>query len=67
MEEAWEVCERFAKYGWPLHFTELTVLSGRYIGRNGMMNDDSKPEDWYRGKVRRTPGKIYSGFLYNAV
>ena len=26
MEEAWEVCERFAKYGWPLHFTELTVL-----------------------------------------
>ena len=33
-----------------LHFTELTVLSGNYIGRNGMMSDDSKPEDWYRGK-----------------
>ena len=50
MEEAWEICERYARFGWPLHFTELTVLSGNYIGRNGMMSDDSKPEDWYRGK-----------------
>jgi len=25
---AWEVCERFAKFGKPLHFTELTVVSG---------------------------------------
>ncbi len=26
--KAWEVCERFAKYGKPLHFTELTIVSG---------------------------------------
>jgi len=28
-EKAWEVCERFARFGKPLHFTELTILSGR--------------------------------------
>jgi GH35 family endo-1,4-beta-xylanase len=26
--KAWEVCERFAKFGKPLHFTELTLVSG---------------------------------------
>jgi endo-1,4-beta-xylanase len=25
---AWDVCERFAKFGKPLHFTETTVVSG---------------------------------------
>lgn len=25
----WEVCERFARYGKPLHFTETTFLSGK--------------------------------------
>lgn len=24
----WEVCERFASFGVPLHFTETTILSG---------------------------------------
>jgi GH35 family endo-1,4-beta-xylanase len=28
LERAWEVCERFACFGLPLHWTELTVLSG---------------------------------------
>ena len=27
-EKAWEVCERYAKYGVPLHFTEVTIISG---------------------------------------
>ncbi len=27
-QKAWEVCERFAKFGKPLHFTELTLVSG---------------------------------------
>jgi len=27
--QIWEVCERFAKFGVPLHFTELTILSGQ--------------------------------------
>ncbi len=28
-KRAWDVCQRFAKFGRPLHFTELTILSGK--------------------------------------
>ena len=28
-ENIWEICERFAKFGKPLHFTEATILSGQ--------------------------------------
>lgn len=28
-EKIWDICERFAKVGKPLHFTEATILSGR--------------------------------------
>jgi endo-1,4-beta-xylanase len=28
-KKTWEVCERFAKFGKPLHFTETTVVSGK--------------------------------------
>jgi len=27
--QLWETCERFARFGVPLHFTELTILSGQ--------------------------------------
>lgn len=27
-EKIWEVCERFARFGVPLHFTETTIVSG---------------------------------------
>jgi len=42
--KTWRVCERFAKFGKPLHFTEATLLSGR-------LKTDS---DWQR---RRTGWK----------
>jgi GH35 family endo-1,4-beta-xylanase len=29
LERVWSVCETYARFGLPLHFTELTVLSGR--------------------------------------
>ena len=29
LQEAWDVCEQYARFGLPLHYTELTVLSGR--------------------------------------
>ena len=32
--KVWEVCERFARFGVPLHFTETTILSGD-PGRRG--------------------------------
>jgi len=28
VKKTWEVCERFAKYGKPLHYTETTLVSG---------------------------------------
>ncbi|MCC6445639.1 MAG: endo-1,4-beta-xylanase [Armatimonadetes bacterium] len=30
LERAWEVCQTYARFGKPLHFTELTVLSGEH-------------------------------------
>jgi len=43
----WSVCERFAKFGKPLHFTELTILSG----------DLKKDGDWHKKRTgwRSTP------------
>ncbi len=29
-KHAWEICERFARFGVPLHFTEATILSGEH-------------------------------------
>ena len=36
--QLWETCERFARFGVPLHFTELTILSGQNgweLAKNG--------------------------------
>jgi len=32
-QQTWDVCERFAKFGKPLHFTETTIVSGPRKGR----------------------------------
>ena len=37
LTNAWEVCERFKGFGVPLHFTELTVLSGKLKTDNDWM------------------------------
>jgi GH35 family endo-1,4-beta-xylanase len=29
VKNAWDVCQRFAKFGKPLHFTETTIVSGK--------------------------------------
>jgi len=39
----WEVCERFSRFGVPLHFTETTILSGQ-PGWNRQRPWDSTPE-----------------------
>jgi endo-1,4-beta-xylanase len=43
VEKTWNVCEKFAKFGKPIHFTELTILSG-----NLKEDDDwfSRREGW---------------------
>ncbi len=39
-EKIWDVCERFARFGVPLHFTETTIVSGDRPGR------DAQEERW---------------------
>ena len=42
-EKAWEVCQRFARFGKPLHFTELSIVSGpppKTIRWHGPKHDD---------------------------
>jgi len=39
MDKVWTVCETYARFGLPLHFTELTVLSGRF--------KDQDDNDWH--------------------
>jgi GH35 family endo-1,4-beta-xylanase len=34
LDQVWGICETYARFGLPLHFTELTVLSGHYISPN---------------------------------
>ena len=41
-KRTWDVCERFAKFGRPLHFTELTIISGPSRGYQG----DRRAKDW---------------------
>ena len=44
-EKIWDVCERFAKFNKPLHFTELTILSGQLMSKQD--NDwTSRRLDW---------------------
>jgi GH35 family endo-1,4-beta-xylanase len=40
LQEAWDICEQYARFGLPLHFTELTVLSGR--------PKDPDDTDWHK-------------------
>ena len=49
-KRTWEICQRFAKFGKPLHFTEATITSGRIrsdVRWGGPRHDDwpSTPED----------------------
>lgn len=45
LEKAWQVCETYAQFGLPLHFTELTVLSGSFKAQDD--NDWHRPHtDW---------------------
>ncbi len=45
LERAWEVPETYARFGLPLHFTELSVLSGAYIPQSEIVGK-YRPDDW---------------------
>jgi hypothetical protein len=38
IERVWEVCQTYSKFGKPIHFTEVTVLSGEQV--------DARPQPW---------------------
>lgn len=42
LTEAWAVCERFARFGKPLQWSEITFLSGQ----EGWLLADTRPEGW---------------------
>ncbi|MGB2822306.1 MAG: endo-1,4-beta-xylanase, partial [Phycisphaerae bacterium] len=47
----WDVCQRYARFGVPLHFTETTIISGQRGGRR------AEPGQW-----KSTPeGEAYQG------
>ncbi|MHC4595913.1 MAG: endo-1,4-beta-xylanase [Planctomycetota bacterium] len=46
VQKAWEVCERFAKFGKPLHFTETTLVSGM--------------QGWELRKKRKDPNFVWA-------
>ena len=43
--KTWEVCERFGELGIPLHFTEITIVSGR-LKRRRDQDWETKQADW---------------------
>ncbi len=50
-QKIWDVCNRFAKFQKPLHFTELTILSGRLKDRSNQDWSSFRP-DWVTTKER---------------
>ncbi|MFO8014319.1 MAG: endo-1,4-beta-xylanase [Phycisphaerae bacterium] len=58
----WTVCERFARFGVPLHFTETTVLSGKQgwkLPRNEWKTDPER-EAWQAREVVRFYTMLFS-------
>jgi endo-1,4-beta-xylanase len=45
LERAWTVCDTYARFGLPLHFTELTILSGRLKAKDDKDWHTPRP-DW---------------------
>jgi GH35 family endo-1,4-beta-xylanase len=62
-EKLWEVCERFKRFGVPLHFTETTILSGKR-GWEGPKGEEwvSTPEgeEWQAHEVVRFYTMLFS-------
>ncbi|WAM33745.1 endo-1,4-beta-xylanase [Caldicellulosiruptor morganii] len=46
VEKTQEVLERFSRFGIPLHFTEVTLISGKLMPPHIKDLNDYKPENW---------------------
>ncbi|NOX57055.1 MAG: 1,4-beta-xylanase [Planctomycetes bacterium] len=63
----WDVCERFSRFGVPLHFTETTILSGRRIRRGSGQHKRGEAwpttpdgEQWQKREVERFYTMLFS-------
>jgi len=56
----WEVCERFSRFGVPLHFTETTIVSGRRPERGEPWNSTDEGEAYQAREVERFYTMLYS-------
>ena len=45
-EETMQIMDRAAEYGWPLHFTECTVISGTGANPDGKVHFDGTKNLW---------------------
>ena len=62
-EQIWETCERFAKFNVPIHFTELTVLSGSEAFNWGTQNPlptTPEGEEKQKAEVERIYTMLFS-------
>ncbi|MDR3110433.1 MAG: endo-1,4-beta-xylanase [Planctomycetaceae bacterium] len=60
-QRLWEVCERFAQFGKPLHFTELTILSTKENCKSCNNVPTSKEgEQWQKEEVLRVYTMLFS-------
>jgi hypothetical protein len=60
-ERLWEVCERFAKFGKPVHFTEMTILSTvENCKRCEDVPTSDEGEQWQRDEVVRVYTMLFS-------
>lgn len=60
-EKIWDVCERFSKFGVPLHFTEVTILSGEPgWNREKPWNSTEEGEKYQAENVKRFYTVLFS-------
>lgn len=59
--KVWGVCERFARFGVPLHFTETTLVSGKRVGgRNSPWLSTPEGEAWQAREAVRFYTLLFS-------
>lgn len=65
-KKTWDVCERFARFGKPLHFTENTQISGR--GRQGRnIRWDHRDPNWKSTKAGEARQAETAAELYTVI
>lgn len=64
LERVWQVADRFARFGRPLHFTEVTVLSGPWWNN---LDPHHPPGDWVTTAEGEAEQAAYLKQLYSVL